>query len=85
MRRLRSLATAAVVASMFATGLVLVTAQSAAQAAVVWNEDFSGAAGQGVDSSKWNFDTGGGGFGNSSWSTTTAAPATCTRTGRATW
>ncbi|HTJ32370.1 MAG TPA: ricin-type beta-trefoil lectin domain protein [Dactylosporangium sp.] len=65
MRRLKSLATAAVVASMFATGLVLVTAQSAAQAAVVWNEDFSGAAGQGVDSSKWNFDTGGGGFGNS--------------------
>ncbi|MGI5247151.1 ricin-type beta-trefoil lectin domain protein [Dactylosporangium sp. CA-139066] len=65
MRRLRSLATAAVVASMFATGLVLVTAQSAAQAAVVWNEDFSGASGQGVDGSKWNFDTGGGGFGNS--------------------
>ncbi|MER7003871.1 family 16 glycosylhydrolase [Dactylosporangium sp. NPDC000555] len=64
MRRLRSLASAALVASMVATGLAVVTAQSAAQAAVVWSEEFNGASGQGVDASKWNFDTGGGGFGN---------------------
>jgi len=59
------LASATLIASMFATGLVALSAQDAAQAAVVWNEDFSGASGQGVDTSKWNFDTGGGGFGNS--------------------
>ena len=64
MRRLKSLASAALMASMVATGLV-VAAPGAAQAAVVWNEDFNGASGQGVDTSKWNFDTGGGGFGNS--------------------
>src|SRR5689334_5840297 len=64
MRRLRSLASAAVLTTLFATGMVVASARGAAQAAVVWNEDFSGAAGQGVDGSKWNFDTGGGGFGN---------------------
>ncbi|MEV8512126.1 ricin-type beta-trefoil lectin domain protein [Dactylosporangium sp. NPDC051484] len=64
MRRLKSLASAALVASMVATGLVVVSAQSAAQAAVVWSEEFNGASGQGVDTSRWNFDTGGGGFGN---------------------
>ena len=63
MRRLKSLASAALMASMVATGLV-VAAPGAAQAAVVWNEDFNGVSGQGVDASKWNFDTGGGGFGN---------------------
>ncbi|MEU7872223.1 family 16 glycosylhydrolase [Dactylosporangium sp. NPDC049140] len=65
MRRLRSLASAALMATIAATGLIVVASPGAAQAAVVWNEDFSGASGQGVDGSKWNFDTGGGGFGNS--------------------
>ncbi|MFI5909967.1 ricin-type beta-trefoil lectin domain protein [Dactylosporangium sp. NPDC051541] len=65
MRRLRSLASAALMATIAATGLIVAAAPTAAQAAVVWNEDFSGASGQGVDASKWNFDTGGGGFGNS--------------------
>ncbi|WP_433062538.1 ricin-type beta-trefoil lectin domain protein [Dactylosporangium sp. CS-033363] len=64
MRRLRSLASAALMATIVATGLV-VTSPGAAQAAVVWNDEFNGASGQGVDGSKWNFDTGGGGFGNS--------------------
>ncbi|MFG2045036.1 ricin-type beta-trefoil lectin domain protein [Dactylosporangium sp. NPDC048998] len=63
-RRLKSLASAALMATVFATGAVVVSAQGVAQAAVVWNEDFNGASGQGVDTSKWNFDTGGGGFGN---------------------
>ncbi|WP_433220664.1 ricin-type beta-trefoil lectin domain protein [Dactylosporangium sp. CS-047395] len=64
MLRLKSLASAALMATIVATGLV-VTSPGAAQAAVVWNEEFNGASGQGVDGSKWNFDTGGGGFGNS--------------------
>lgn len=61
---LKSLASAALIVSMTATALVIVSTPSTAQAAVVWNEDFNGAAGQGLDASKWNFDTGGGGFGN---------------------
>jgi beta-glucanase (GH16 family) len=65
MRRLKSLASAALMTSMVAAGLVAVAVPGTAQAATVWNEDFNGASGQGVDTSKWNFDTGGGGFGNS--------------------
>lgn len=64
MGRLKSLASAVLIALMVATGLVVGSAQGVAQAAVVWNEDFNGVSGQGVDTSKWNFDTGGGGFGN---------------------
>jgi beta-glucanase (GH16 family) len=64
MRRFRLLASAALVVTTVAAGLITVT-MPGAQAATVWNEDFNGGSGQGVDSSKWNFDTGGGGFGNS--------------------
>jgi len=63
-RTVRLLASAALTASLVAAGLVAVSARDTADAAVVWNEDFNGASGQGVDGSKWNFDTGGGGFGN---------------------
>ncbi|MWC30632.1 carbohydrate-binding protein [Paenibacillus sp. MMS18-CY102] len=31
---------------------------------LVWNDEFNGAAGAGVDTSKWTYETGGGGFGN---------------------
>jgi beta-glucanase (GH16 family) len=31
---------------------------------LTWADDFNGAAGSGVDRGKWNFDVGGGGFGN---------------------
>ncbi|EFM12238.1 Glucan endo-1,3-beta-D-glucosidase [Paenibacillus curdlanolyticus YK9] len=31
---------------------------------LVWNDEFNGAAGTGVDTSKWTYETGGGGFGN---------------------
>ncbi|MET7398199.1 ricin-type beta-trefoil lectin domain protein [Dactylosporangium sp. NPDC005572] len=64
MHRFARLASTALIASVFATGLTVASGQVAAQAAVVWNEEFNGASGQGVDSSKWSFDTGGGGFGN---------------------
>src|SRR5262249_1470509 len=66
MRRLKSLASAALtVAAVIATGVMVISVQGAAEAAVVWNEDFNGASGQGVDTSKGTFDTGGGGCGNS--------------------
>jgi beta-glucanase (GH16 family) len=64
MRKSRFLIAAAVVAVALSAGLTVASRSDTADAAVVWNEDFNGAAGSGVDSSKWNFDTGGSGFGN---------------------
>jgi len=55
---------AAVVVVAMGAGLTVVSRSDTADAAVVWNEEFNGAAGTGVDTSKWNFDTGGSGFGN---------------------
>jgi beta-glucanase (GH16 family) len=64
MRRSRFLIAAAAVVVTLSGGLAVASRSDHADAAVVWNEDFNGAAGTGVDSSKWNFDTGGGGWGN---------------------
>jgi beta-glucanase (GH16 family) len=64
MRRSRFLIAAAAVVVTLGVGLTVTSRSDKAEAAVVWNEDFNGAAGAGVDTSKWNFDTGGGGFGN---------------------
>jgi beta-glucanase (GH16 family) len=64
MSRSRLLSAAAAVMVALGAGLTVVSQSGTADAAVVWNEDFNGAAGTGVDTSKWNFDTGGKGFGN---------------------
>jgi beta-glucanase (GH16 family) len=64
MRRSRFLIAAAAVVVTLGGGLTVASRGDTAEAAVVWNEEFNGAAGTGVDGSKWNFDTGGGGFGN---------------------
>ena len=64
MRRSRFLIAAAAVVVTLSGGLAVVSRGDTAEAAVVWNEEFNGGAGTGVDSSKWNFDTGGGGWGN---------------------
>ena len=64
MRRTRILFAAAVVATTLASSLFAVSRNDKAEAAVVWNEEFNGGAGTGVDGSKWNFDTGGSGWGN---------------------
>ena len=61
MRRTRILLAAAVVATTLASSLFAVSRNDKAEAAVVWNEEFNGGAGTGVDGSKWNFDTGGSG------------------------
>jgi beta-glucanase (GH16 family) len=65
MRKTRFLVAAAVVTLTLGAGLFTASRHDTADAAVVWNEEFNGANGAGVDTSKWNFDTGGGGFGNS--------------------
>jgi beta-glucanase (GH16 family) len=64
MHKSRFLIAAAVVVVALGAGLTVASRSDTADAAVVWNEDFNGAAGTGVDTSKWNFDTGGSGFGN---------------------
>ncbi|WP_433727884.1 ricin-type beta-trefoil lectin domain protein [Actinoplanes sp. CA-051413] len=64
MRKSRFLIAAAAVVVTLSGGLAVVSRGDTAEAAVVWNEEFNGGAGTGVDSSKWNFDTGGSGFGN---------------------
>jgi beta-glucanase (GH16 family) len=64
MRNSRTLIAAATVIMTVIGGLTVTSRNDQADAAVVWNEEFNGAAGTGVDSSKWNFDTGGSGWGN---------------------
>jgi len=64
MRKTRFFIAVAAVAVTLTGGLAVASRSDTAEAAVVWNEDFNGAAGSGVDGSKWNFDTGGSGFGN---------------------
>src|SRR5690349_3724865 len=68
MRKSRLFLAAAVVAVTLTGGLYAASRNDHADAAVgaiTWSDDFNGAAGTPVDSSKWGFDTGGGGFGNS--------------------
>jgi beta-glucanase (GH16 family) len=64
MQKSRFLIAAAAVVVTLSAGLTVASRSDRAEAAVVWNEEFNGGAGTGVDSSKWNFDTGGSGFGN---------------------
>ena len=67
MRKARVLLAAAVIATTLTGGLVAASRNDTADAAVgpvTWSDEFNGAAGSPVDGSKWNFDTGGGGFGN---------------------
>ena len=64
MRKTRILIAAAAVLATVTGGLTLTSRNDIAEAAVVWHDDFDGAAGTGVDTSKWNFDTGGSGWGN---------------------
>ena len=68
MRKARVLLAAAVIATTLTGGLVAASRNDTADAAVgpvTWSDEFNGAAGTSVDGSKWSFDTGGGGFGNS--------------------
>ena len=64
MHKSRILAAAAIVAVSVTGGLTAASRNDHASAAVVWNEEFNGPAGTGVDSARWNFDTGGSGNGN---------------------
>ncbi|SDT25471.1 glycoside hydrolase family 16 protein [Actinoplanes derwentensis] len=67
MRRIRMLLGMAVVATTLAGALTVASRGDTADAAVgpvTWSDEFNGAAGATVDGSKWNFDVGGGGFGN---------------------
>jgi len=64
MRKTRILIAAVAVLATVTSGLTLTSRNDVAEAAVVWHDDFDGPAGSGVDTSRWNFDTGGSGWGN---------------------
>ncbi|MCO8269083.1 glycoside hydrolase family 16 protein [Actinoplanes sp. TRM 88003] len=64
MRKSRFFIAATALTVTLGAGLAVGSRSDTAEAAVVWNEDFNGPAGAGVDTSKWNFDTGGNGWGN---------------------
>jgi beta-glucanase (GH16 family) len=67
MRRPRFLLTLAVVATTLAGSLTAVSRNDNAEAAIgaiTWQDEFNAGAGAPVDGSKWNFDTGGSGWGN---------------------
>src|SRR5690349_18353891 len=67
MRKLRTLLGVATVALTLAGTLTIASRSDTADAAVgplTWSDEFNGAAGAPIDGSKWNFDVGGGGFGN---------------------
>ncbi|HWS34541.1 MAG TPA: family 16 glycosylhydrolase [Actinoplanes sp.] len=67
MRRTRMLLAMAVVATTLTGALTVASRGDTAEAAVgpvTWSDEFNGASGAPVDGSKWNFDIGGGGFGN---------------------
>jgi beta-glucanase (GH16 family) len=65
--RARALLAAAVAAAGVATALFIPAQHDTAEAAIggiTWSDEFNAAAGTPVDSSKWNFDIGGSGWGN---------------------
>jgi beta-glucanase (GH16 family) len=64
MRTARMLLAVVVAAAGLTGGFAASSRHDAAQAAATWSDEFNGAAGAPVDSSKWSFDTGGSGFGN---------------------
>ncbi|MFI5889179.1 family 16 glycosylhydrolase [Actinoplanes sp. NPDC051513] len=67
MRKARILLAAAVVATTLTAGLFAGSRNDTAEAAVgpvVWSDEFNGASGSAIDSSKWKFDIGGSGWGN---------------------
>ncbi len=85
MRKTRILIAAVAVLATITGGLTVTSRNDVAEAAVVWHDDFNGAAGSGVDTSKWNFDTGGSGFGNQELEYYTSGTSNVARTVRATW
>jgi beta-glucanase (GH16 family) len=67
MRSPRLLLTLAVAATALTVGLVAPSRNDTAEAAIggiTWQDEFNAPNGTAADSSKWNFDIGGGGFGN---------------------
>ncbi|MDT5043664.1 MAG: hypothetical protein QOE51_4649 [Actinoplanes sp.] len=68
MRKSRIMLTVGVIAVTLAGGLVAASRHDDANAAIggiTWSDEFNSGAGTPIDASKWKFDVGGGGFGNS--------------------
>src|SRR5215218_8215845 len=54
----------AVAASLLLLLTLAATASAQTHTVLVWGDEFNGPAGSAVDSTKWGFDVGGGGWGN---------------------
>src|SRR5450755_4848266 len=52
------------VSSLLLAGAIAAAAQTTSGWQLVWSDEFNGAAGAAPDPAKWNFDLGGGGWGN---------------------
>ena len=63
----------------------LACGQTAGGWTLVWSDEFNGAAGAAPDPAKWNYDLGGGGWGNAEAETYTNSSKNVFRTARATW
>ena len=77
MRRSPFFVVAAAIAVTLAGGLAVTSPPDVAEAAPVtnWSDEFNGAAGQSVNSAAWNFNVGGGGWGNAELQTYTNSTA----------
>src|SRR5713226_1210892 len=53
---------------------VVAVAQTGSGWKLVWSDEFNGAAGSAPDSTKWNYDLGGGGWGNGEAEVYTSSP-----------
>src|SRR5260370_12459094 len=74
---MRLVCTAILLAALGPSGgrvTVSITRGAAAQWKLVWSDEFNGSDGSSVDSSKWGFDVGGGGWGNNELESYTARP-----------
>ena len=74
---MRLVCTAILLAALGPSGgrvTVSTTPAAAPQWKLVWSDEFNGSDGSSVDSSKWGFDVGGGGWGNNELESYTARP-----------
>lgn len=62
---LRSIQTGAVLTAGFLVWMAAAAPAAAQNWQLIWSDEFNGAAGSFPDSTKWTYDTGGGGWGNS--------------------
>ena len=72
-RRIRAIYPVLGVVLAASAGLAFGEPTRADAATLVWSDEFTGTAGSSPSTSKWNFETGAGGWGNNEWQTYTSS------------